>query len=459
MSENNVGLTIKQFREDNNLNQIEVAKSVGITESALSKIENGKQKIDASLLVALTRVFQCTTDQLLGLQRAPVLSTKIEFKSDNNISLRNKFLYILSNYLAATQQEFKGHRVGEFVRGEAAQAVGQAGQLNDPFKVVGSVGQGRWAEVPWIAIFNQQITSGAQQGFYIVYLFSADLKRVYLSFNQGYTYFGEKYGRKMGRGKIAQISKTLRSDLHIIPENLKISSIRLEGDGHLARGYELGHICGAVYETSNMPSDETLAKDLSDMLIVYQELFSMMQGRTVKQFNDYLLLKDDLKYIEAEEQDADFQEAVEKSATNLGYVEDEEEKLEERRDPLIDNGGGKHWPRDAQRAAKALIMANFKCAVDANHATFTSKKTNKPYVEAHHLLPIYLQQDFDKNLDRVTNIVSLCPNCHRLLHHGDDNERHSLILKLFSERRDALERLGIEITPTQLLKAYNVEVD
>ena len=53
---------------------------------------------------------------------------------------------------------------------------------------------GRWAHVPWVGLFDPAITDGAQHGFYIVYLFSADMKRVYLSINQGTTEVKDELG-------------------------------------------------------------------------------------------------------------------------------------------------------------------------------------------------------------------------------------------------------------------------
>ncbi|MGB6970291.1 MAG: DUF3578 domain-containing protein, partial [Methyloceanibacter sp.] len=52
----------------------------------------------------------------------------------------------------------------------------------------------RWAHVPWVGLFDPAITDGAQHGFYIVYLFSADMKRVYLSMNQGTTEVKDELG-------------------------------------------------------------------------------------------------------------------------------------------------------------------------------------------------------------------------------------------------------------------------
>ena len=38
------------------------------------------------------------------------------------------------------------------------------------YKVEGSAGRGRWADIPWVAIYNCSITDKASQGYYLVYL-------------------------------------------------------------------------------------------------------------------------------------------------------------------------------------------------------------------------------------------------------------------------------------------------
>ncbi|MCE0554185.1 restriction endonuclease [Bacillus thuringiensis] len=34
-----------------------------------------------------------------------------------------------------------------------------------------------------------------------------------------------------------------------------------------------------------------------------------------------------------------------------------------------------------------------------------------------------MQHDFENSLDVVGNIVSICPNCHRLIHYGRDKDK------------------------------------
>lgn len=57
----------------------------------------------------------------------------------------------------------------------------------DTYKIKGSIGQGRVTQCPWIAIMHTDETQSTQEGVYIVFLFSEDLKRVYITLAQGVT--------------------------------------------------------------------------------------------------------------------------------------------------------------------------------------------------------------------------------------------------------------------------------
>ena len=57
----------------------------------------------------------------------------------------------------------------------------------DRYVIKGSVGQGGWTDVPWVAIMNKTVTTSTQRGYYIVYLFSDDMSKLYLTFAQGVT--------------------------------------------------------------------------------------------------------------------------------------------------------------------------------------------------------------------------------------------------------------------------------
>ena len=111
------------------------------------------------------------------------------------------------------------------------------------------------------------------------------------------------------------------------------------------------------------------------------------------------------------------------------------------------------YPTDTRLAKTALMLAGYKCEHNPSHVTFISK-TDTPFMEAHHLVPMTAQADFSVNLDRVENIVSLCPNCHSAIHYGNESERKILLTKLFNERREELEDVGIDIDFNSLFSKY-----
>ena len=58
--------------------------------------------------------------------------------------------------------------------------------LEDEKYAHASVGQGRYSNVPWIAIYNPEITEDTKDGYYVVILIHPEGKGVYLSLNQGW---------------------------------------------------------------------------------------------------------------------------------------------------------------------------------------------------------------------------------------------------------------------------------
>ena len=110
------------------------------------------------------------------------------------------------------------------------------------------------------------------------------------------------------------------------------------------------------------------------------------------------------------------------------------------------------YPRDRRVACNALVHAHYLCEIDPMHPTFIRKNSGKPYTEPHHLIPMAFQDQFSVSLDREQNIVSLCSNCHNEIHYGRDSGK--LIEKLFNDRQNVLESIGIEITQDDLFQMY-----
>ena len=121
--------------------------------------------------------------------------------------------------------------------------------------------------------------------------------------------------------------------------------------------------------------------------------------------------------------------------------------------PYEETKGRKIIPRDIQKKRKALLHAGYKCEFDEGHKSFISKATGLPYMEAHHLIPMEYYNNFDVSIDVEENIISLCSNCHREIHHGKDAS--VIVKKLYEQRKPYLRKAGIDISLNQLLVWYN----
>ena len=92
--------------------------------------------------------------------------------------------------------------------------------------------------------------------------------------------------------------------------------------------------------------------------------------------------------------------------------------------------------------------------MEPTHHTFTAKKTGENYVEAHHLIPLRFQGEFGSSLDIPENIVSLCPNCHKLVHYGDFDDKKTILSELFKKRKNKLIEFGINLSEDEFLDFY-----
>jgi hypothetical protein len=102
---------------------------------------------------------------------------------------------------------------------------------------------------------------------------------------------------------------------------------------------------------------------------------------------------------------------------------------------------------------EAIKDNSFKCAVDSSHITFL-KPDGTSYMEVHHLIPLNRQKDFTNKLDTKANIIPVCPNCHRKLHHGRIEDIEPLLKELYENRKNALKLSGIEISYNDLKDCY-----
>lgn len=149
---------------------------------------------------------------------------------------------------------------------------------NPLYKVYGSVGQGNLSLVPWVGIFNRKITESAQFGLYIVYLYSIDYKKLYLTLNQGFTHFKDIYKSKRYE-YIRKTSEYFSSEMNLHDFNSDIPNLT-KYPTDLAKGYAYGSIVYKAYDIDTLPNDETLYDDLHRLMKEYDELYNSFGSKS-----------------------------------------------------------------------------------------------------------------------------------------------------------------------------------
>lgn len=81
-----VGKTLKELRSENGYTQEQVSIYLGITQSNLSKIENGERNFNMTLLDKLCLLYNCSPEYLLG-ETDSHEKPSIAFRSDEKVDL------------------------------------------------------------------------------------------------------------------------------------------------------------------------------------------------------------------------------------------------------------------------------------------------------------------------------------------------------------------------------------
>lgn len=190
---------------------------------------------------------------------------------------------ILNEYIDAKKAPFTGHPMGSFFRNDIPSFIYKTGIVDSKTHLItGSVGKGNWAMVPWICIFDRQITTSATKGVYIVYLLSKDGNTLYLTFNQGCTEIKNTHGKaktiKIMRQKAAEIISQIDGRGFASDEKVNLGT----GLTELGELYQRGTIFYKAYRKGNVPSSEELVDDLNKMMAIYRE-YTASLGLSTKQ--------------------------------------------------------------------------------------------------------------------------------------------------------------------------------
>lgn len=157
-------------------------------------------------------------------------------------------------------------------QGSAAKLLRRAAEVVDGYVpkgylVKGSSGQSTPAFVPWIAVFDPDETTSATRGLYVVYLFAADMRTIFLSLAQG-TEDLRKEIKGQALSNLTAQAKAIREELQPELRAGLQDSVTLLAPSRVQRPkyYEAGTIVAKPYDVDNLPSDAELAADLQRFL-------------------------------------------------------------------------------------------------------------------------------------------------------------------------------------------------
>lgn len=193
------------------------------------------------------------------------------------IPLRDYLLNVMSTYVKARREPFKGHSLGVLMRQTIPNDIQGLSFIDELYKIQGSVGMGNWATVPWIAIMDKTITETTQRGEYVCYLFSETMESVYLTLQLGVTEPLNEKGRKAGYEYLRTRVREIRQKLSLEPMK-QDEDILLTKSG-LGNDYQVSTVAYIRYDRQIMPNNEELIADLAHVMEAYQLYVDMVQGK------------------------------------------------------------------------------------------------------------------------------------------------------------------------------------
>lgn len=114
--------------------------------------------------------------------------------------------------------------------------------------------------------------------------------------------------------------------------------------------------------------------------------------------------------------------------------------------PQIRTGTITTYKRSTILKNQVIASANFKCEINPSHKTFISSSSNNQYMEAHHIIHLKHQSVINHNLDIFSNVICLCPICHRLLHYGIEKDKFPVLSNIYNQRHERLKNSGLVLS-------------
>ncbi len=181
---------------------------------------------------------------------------------------------ILNQYVLTRQKEpFGGNQSIRDIFSNIEENINRSKIASQDIITKWSVGKGNWASVPWLAFLDSRETTTTRKGVYVVFLFCEDMSGIYLTLMQGVTDTIEntETRRSQARANLRNKSERLRMNFSILKKfGFRLDNeVNLHTNTQLGTDYEYGTIAYKYYKTNDLPSDEFISRDISNLLQVY----------------------------------------------------------------------------------------------------------------------------------------------------------------------------------------------
>jgi 5-methylcytosine-specific restriction protein A len=258
------------------------------------------------------------------------------------------------------------------------------------------------SEVPWIGIQsnNKSIDSNPQTGIYLAILFNASGSNFSLSLQ-----FGTDSLKSKDLNSYYLFYKTLLGNkfsdsvINLTAKNKDGSLIK---DQKRGVKYEKSNIFGSDYKINEVG---TFLRELPVFIKLYETLIENLSR------NDETSSQIDFTY----EEPGNFSSLKRRHGS----------KYKASVIILIQ--------RSNKEKSTAILKAGFECEIDSNHTTFETDSMSN-YVEGHHIIPMKFYSIYTNDIDHWSNIVSLCPTCHRKVHFAAADIKKEILSEIWTKR-------------------------
>jgi hypothetical protein len=143
----------------------------------------------------------------------------------------------------------------------------------------------------------------------------------------------------------------------------------------------------------------------------------------------------------------------------FGVANLDEEQIEPEKVGELSVNTYERLARNNSLRDEILKRSNYTCELCKKTNTFQDKD-NKWYFEAHHIIPFNIsnQKSFKVSLDHMSNLVCLCPECHRKVHFSELKEQIQS-LEMILNKKPLLKKYYQIKDSKQLMNFYNKEVE